>query len=107
MWALLKTATSSIKDMTLVSYAQKLLAAFGDEPGRPQLIEQPNIAPLSEREMEVLRLIAAGRSNQVIANELVIALGTVKRHIFNIYNKLDVKNRTECVARARVLHLLE
>jgi len=107
MRALLKTATSSINDLTLVSYARKLLAAFGDEPGRPQLKEQPIIAPLSERELEVLRLVAAGRSNQEIANELVIALGTVKRHIFNIYNKLDVKNRTECVARARVLHLLD
>jgi LuxR family maltose regulon positive regulatory protein len=107
MRALLKTVIPSLKDMTLLSYARKLLAAFGDQPGRLRSMEQPIIAPLSGRELEVLRLIAAGKSNQEIANELVIALGTVKRHIFNIYNKLDVKNRTECVARARVLHLLE
>jgi LuxR family maltose regulon positive regulatory protein len=107
MRVLLKTATSSIKDITLLSYSRKLLAAFGDKPGQPQPKEQAIITPLSERELEVLHLIAAGKSNQEIANELVIALGTVKRHIFNIYNKLDVKNRTECVARARALDMLE
>ncbi len=107
MRALLTAATSSLNDMPLLSYARKLLAAFADEPGLPQLKEQAIIIHLSERELDVLRLIAAGKSNQDIAMELVIALGTVKRHVFNIYNKLDVKNRTECVARARALYLLE
>lgn len=107
MRALLTTVTSSINDVAILSYARTLLASFGEKPGTPQLQGQTVISPLSERELEVLHLIAAGKSNQDIARDLVIALGTVKRHIFNIYNKLDVKNRTECVARARALHLFE
>ena len=60
---------------------------------------------LTRREKEVLALIAAGRSNQQIAEELVISLGTVKRHISNIYGKLGVRRRTQAVARARELGL--
>jgi LuxR family maltose regulon positive regulatory protein len=60
---------------------------------------------LSERELEVLRLIADGFSNAEIAQRLVIALGTVKRHINNIYGKLGVQSRTQAVARARELGL--
>jgi ATP/maltotriose-dependent transcriptional regulator MalT len=62
---------------------------------------------LSEREIEVLRLIAAGRSNAQIARELYLALGTVKAHIHHIYAKLLVRNRTQAVARARELRLLD
>ena len=61
---------------------------------------------LSDREVELMKLIAAGCSNKEIASELVISLGTVKRHTVNIFNKLDVKNRTEAVAKARELDLL-
>ena len=64
------------------------------------------IEPLSERELEVLRLIAAGLSNREIADELFIALGTVKRHINNTYGKLQVRRRTEAVARAHALYLI-
>jgi LuxR family transcriptional regulator, maltose regulon positive regulatory protein len=67
---------------------------------------QPLVEPLSERELEVLRLIAAGCSNQEIADRLVIAQGTVKRHINNIYGKLQVGSRTQAVAAARDLHIL-
>jgi LuxR family maltose regulon positive regulatory protein len=63
-------------------------------------------APLSERELEVLRLIAAGLTNQEIAERLVIALSTAKRHSINIYGKLGVSNRTQAVAKARELNLL-
>ena len=64
------------------------------------------IDPLSERELEVLRLLAAGSSNRSIADELVIALGTVKAHTASIYGKLGVRSRTQAVARAREVGLL-
>jgi len=67
---------------------------------------QPLIEPLSERELEVLGLIAAGLSNRRIAERLVIAVGTVKRHLNNIYGKLGVHSRTQAVARAGELDLL-
>ncbi len=61
---------------------------------------------LSPRELEVLRLVAAGRSNAEIAQELVVAVSTVKKHINNLYAKLDARSRTQAVARARELGLL-
>ena len=65
------------------------------------------IEPLSEREMEVLRLIASGLSNEQIAKHLYIAQGTVKRHITNLYGKLAVESRTQAIAKARVLNLIQ
>ena len=59
--------------------------------------------PLTERELEVLQLLAEGMSNRAIANELVIALGTTKTHISRIMSKLDAKNRTQAVIIAREL----
>jgi LuxR family maltose regulon positive regulatory protein len=67
---------------------------------------QPLVEPLSERELEVLRLIAAGFTNREIAQELVIAVGTVKRHINNLYGKLGMHSRTQATARARDLGLI-
>jgi LuxR family maltose regulon positive regulatory protein len=64
------------------------------------------VEPLTERELEVLRLLAAGRSNQGIAAELIVAVGTVKRHVSNIMDKLQAESRLEAVARARALGLL-
>ena len=61
---------------------------------------------LTERELEVLRLLASGRSNKEIAGDLFLALGTVKNHTSNAYRKLGAANRTEAVARARELSLL-
>ena len=61
---------------------------------------------LTEREMEVLNLIAAGGANKEIAQELVIAVSTVKRHIHHIYEKLDARSRTQALARAREMNLL-
>jgi LuxR family maltose regulon positive regulatory protein len=64
------------------------------------------VEPLSERELQVLRLIAAGLSNPEIAQELVISVGTVKRHINHIYGKLGAQSRTQAIAKARALRLL-
>ncbi|MDQ2671968.1 MAG: LuxR C-terminal-related transcriptional regulator [Actinomycetota bacterium] len=62
--------------------------------------------PLSERELEVLALLASGRTNAEIAGDLFVALGTVKSHVNNIYRKLRAANRAEAAARARELNLL-
>jgi LuxR family maltose regulon positive regulatory protein len=59
--------------------------------------------PLTDREQEVLRLIAAGKSNREIAQELVIGTGTTKWHVHNILQKLGVRNRAQAIARAREL----
>ena len=67
---------------------------------------QPLLDPLTQRELEVLRLIAAGLSNRAIAAQLVLALSTVKSYVNTIYSKLQVESRTQAVARARALHLL-
>jgi LuxR family maltose regulon positive regulatory protein len=89
-------------------YAGKLLAASATTPSlHPALPpSQLLIDPLSEREKEVLRMIASGAPNKKIASELFIAIGTVKRHTVNIFNKLGVENRTEAVAKARELEIL-
>ena len=74
---------------------------------RPELGTVPGlIEPLTGRELEVLRLLAAGRSNQRIAHDLVVALDTVKKHVTHILGKLGAANRTEAVARARDLALI-
>jgi LuxR family maltose regulon positive regulatory protein len=99
------------------AYVSKLLAAFnalpgltadvpGRQPGDKGPVAQQLVEPLSAREIEVLGLIAAGLSNREIAAELVITAGTVKWHANNIFGKLQVKRRTEAVARARELGLL-
>ncbi len=99
-------------------YLDRLLAAFslermthkplptGSDRSRGRLLEQPLVEPLSERELEVLHLVARGDSNQEIAEVLVIALDTVKRHVTHIFEKLGVNNRVQAVARARALGLL-
>jgi ATP/maltotriose-dependent transcriptional regulator MalT len=64
------------------------------------------VEPLTTREMEVLRLLAAGTPNQAIAEELVVALDTAKKHVSHVLGKLGAANRTEAVARARQLGLI-
>jgi LuxR family maltose regulon positive regulatory protein len=84
-------------------------ASLTSVPGAaPVAIRTPDGLPisLSAREVEVLRLIAEGKSNQEISAELFLALNTVKRHAYNIFAKLDVKNRTLAVTRARQLGLI-
>ena len=93
-------------------YVGRLLAAFStDEPMRAgtmatQADQSELVEPLSQRELEVLRLIAAGLTNREIADRLYLSLNTVKVHASNIYGKLGVNNRTQAVTRARDLGLL-
>ena len=75
-----------------------------DEP--LQAAQGSLIEPLTEREMEVLGLMAQGLSNAEIASELVIAVGPVKAHTSSIYGKLEARGRTEAVLKARELSLL-
>lgn len=76
------------------------------QPTPAQLANQSLIDPLSARELEVLRLIAAGYSNQNIADQLVISVTTVKKHVNHIFGKLGVQSRTQAIAHAQALHLL-
>ncbi len=87
-------------------YLRKLLAALEQVTSgtTPLTAELPE--PLSERELEVLQLIAAGKSNKRIAQELFVTAGTVKTHIRNIYRKLDAHSRTQALVRARELNLI-
>ncbi len=90
------------------NYVQKILSAFGLKTTfhPSSFILHPLVEPLSTREREVLRLIAQGLSNQEIAERLVVSLSTVKTHINNLYGKLDVRTRTQALARARELKLI-
>jgi DNA-binding NarL/FixJ family response regulator len=83
----------------------KVMGAF-TRLATPTPQPQPLAEPLSERELEVLRLLAGGVSNQEIANRLIVAVNTVKRHVSNIMSKLGVENRTQAVAKAREIRLL-
>lgn len=88
------------------SVAAKLVARFAqlpadDEPPRPQ----PLAVPLSERELEVVRLLAEGRSNREIAAALFLAEGTVKNHVTNVLGKLGARDRTQAALRASALGL--
>ena len=73
----------------------------GSAPTAPGIVE-----PLTNRELEVLQMLAAGQSNQAIAGQLVVTLDTVKKHVTHLLGKLGAANRTEAVARARELGLI-
>jgi LuxR family maltose regulon positive regulatory protein len=88
------------------NYVARLLAAFGQEAELPSPAMASLIEPLTERELDVLRLVVAGLSNSEIADELVIAVSTVKSHINRIYGKLGVENRTRAVIKVQELALL-
>ena len=98
MAALLRSAASSGHSP---AYVERLLTAFGQTLSTDKPIEA-----LTERELDVLRLLSEGLTNVAIAKELVIAQSTVKTHINHIYSKLGVTQRTQAVARARELDLL-
>jgi LuxR family maltose regulon positive regulatory protein len=93
-------------------YVRRLLGAFPiaepeqTSPSETKVPSSELVEPLSEREIEVLQLIAEGLTNQEIANRLYLSLNTVKVHTRNIYGKLDAHHRTGAVAKARALGIL-
>jgi len=95
-----------------IPYLDTLLTAFQQEHmARKQPEEQTQVQslpqPLSERELQVLQLLSRGASNLEIAQDLVIAVDTVKRHVKHILSKLGVQNRMQAVLQARELGLLD
>jgi DNA-binding NarL/FixJ family response regulator len=89
------------------SVAAKVLARFAgmpDDSAAPR--PQPLVVPLSDRELEVLRLLAEGDSNREIAGRLYLAEGTVKNHVTNVLAKLGARDRTQAALRARALGLV-
>jgi LuxR family maltose regulon positive regulatory protein len=104
MAALLREAAAN---GMMSKYTSLLLAAFDEEEVGPAARDENGlIDPLSERELDVLRLIADGKSNREIGEELFLALSTIKGHSRRIFDKLQVQRRTEAVARARELGVL-
>lgn len=95
--------TEAVSRGIMPRYAARLVSAI--DAGSPS--PQPPAGALSERELEVLRLIAQGLTNQEIADRLFLALDTVKGHNRRLFAKLDVQRRTEALLRARELGLLE
>lgn len=98
-------------DNSLRAYANNLLSQFDAELHTSGVQKKDSrmgnlVEPLSQRELEVLHWIALGKTNQQVAEELILSPGTVKAHTASIYRKLDVANRTEAVARARRLGIL-
>jgi ATP/maltotriose-dependent transcriptional regulator MalT len=95
-----------------LDYLGRILRAFGvagQRPARPDreaTVMAGLVEPLTDRELEVLRLLAAGRRNREIADQLVVTLDTVKKHLTHIFDKLGVTSRTQALAHARQLGLI-
>jgi DNA-binding NarL/FixJ family response regulator len=88
------------------SIAAKVVAEFARLTSKPAINTQALIEPLSDREFEILRLIADGASNREIAETLFLAEGTVKNHVTNILGKLGVRDRTQAALKARRMGLI-
>jgi len=106
-----RSTNEKLATRSLLGYADKILAAFSQPAEVTSQSAIKNrvseiIEPLTDREHEILQLIAEGQSNTEISQRLYLALSTVKGHNLRIFNKLQAQNRTEAVARARELGLL-
>ena len=112
MHTLLREWLTTAEDGTIKIFVQHLISQFVLHPNltttAPGQVSSEGelIEPLSPREIEVLTLIADGKTNKEIAQQLIVSPGTIKAHTSSIYRKLDVANRTEAVARARQLSIL-
>jgi LuxR family maltose regulon positive regulatory protein len=106
MRRLLERYVSSRPSSTLRPYAARLLRAFAGLNATAASGEMPLDEPLSERELEVLSLMAEGLTNTDIANRLYLSVATVKKHGTNIFGKLNAASRQQAVERARELHLI-
>lgn len=106
MLSLLETISG--KSGELDPYIRRLLAAGkARESAHPTSpVARPLVEPLSARELEVLRLLAAGDTNAEIAAKLVITLNTTKKHVTHIFGKLEVNTRAGAIARAKELGLV-
>jgi ATP/maltotriose-dependent transcriptional regulator MalT len=96
----------SVEDVERLQRAFNAGTSANRRPDRTDRADQGAFDRLTERELQVLGLMAAGKSNQQIADELVVALDTVKKHVGHIFDKLGAANRTQAVARARVRGLV-
>jgi DNA-binding NarL/FixJ family response regulator len=101
-------ATARGESVLQPSVAAKVVAHFAQQPAvpAPTPLVDPLVDPLTERELDVIRLLANGRSNREIAATLFLAEGTVKNHVTNVLAKLGARDRTQAALRARELGLL-
>jgi predicted ATPase/DNA-binding CsgD family transcriptional regulator len=102
-----KTVADLLDLFSNVAETEELAALSGPLPSTPgQVIKQNLVEPLSDRELEVLRLVTTGLSNKEIADRLVVDVGTVKKHLTHIYGKLGVASRTQAILLAQKLSLI-
>jgi LuxR family maltose regulon positive regulatory protein len=95
----------TLTDPALAQFARRILEAFPAPAPKKPLTPPSLTSPLSEREVQILRLLSLGLSNQAVADQLYISLATVKTHIRHIFEKLGVENRIEALNKAKELHL--
>jgi DNA-binding NarL/FixJ family response regulator len=88
------------------SVTARVMAEFSRLPRSQPVQTPPNQSPLSEREKQILKMVALGASNKEIAEELVIAEGTVKNHLSNIFDKLEARDRMQAVLKSREMGII-